>query len=112
LNRRNKRKPVEQKKFYRINERITASTIRVLDAEGKQIGVLSRSEALIQARELGLDLVEIAATAQPPVAKVINYKKFLYQEEKKNGVEKRNAKVSETKEIRLDPFMSEMIYRT
>lgn len=59
------------------------------------------------ARTMDLDLVEIAAQAQPPVAKLIDFKKFLYQEEKKKREEKRKAKVSETKEIRLGPFMSD-----
>ena len=81
--------------------------MRVLDAEGKQIGVLSKAEALTLAREQGLDLVEIAATAKPPVAKLVDFKKFLYTEEKKKREEKRKAKVSETKEIRLGPFMSD-----
>lgn len=97
----------DTRKFYRTNERIFASQLRVLDAEGKQIGVLSKQEALEQARSLGLDLVEIAAKATPPVVKLIDFKKFLYQEEKKKREEKRKAKVSETKEVRLGPFMSD-----
>ncbi len=91
---------------YRINERISAPTLRVLDLEGKQIGVLSRQEALQLARSQSLDLVEIAAQAQPPVVKVIDFNKFLYQQAKRKQEEKRKAKVSETKEIRLGPFMS------
>ncbi|KKQ27353.1 MAG: Translation initiation factor IF-3, partial [Candidatus Levybacteria bacterium GW2011_GWA1_37_16] len=57
----------DNRKFYRINDRIFASQLRVLDAEGKQIGVLTRFEALRKARELGVDLVEVAALANPPV---------------------------------------------
>jgi len=106
LNKR--RKPDQQnKKFYRVNERIFAQTLRVLDHEGKQIGVISKVEALELAREQELDLVEIAATAKPPVAKIIDFKKFLYQEEKRKREEKKKAKVSETKEVRLGPFMSD-----
>ena len=78
-----------------------------MDNEGKQIGVISRAEALQKARELALDLVEIAPKAQPPVAKIVDFKKFLYQEEKKRREEKRRAKVSETKEVRLGPFMDD-----
>lgn len=59
------------------------------------------------AREQELDLVEIAPTAKPPVAKIIDFKKFLYQEEKKKREEKKKAKKSETKEVRLGPFMSD-----
>lgn len=97
----------EQRKFYRTNERIFASTLRVLDSEGKQIGVLSKFEALKKARDEGIDLVEIAPMAKPPVAKIIDFKKFLYQEAKKKREEKKKAKVSETKEVRLGPFMSD-----
>ena len=97
----------EDRKFYRTNERIFASTLRVLDTEGKQIGILSKFEALQKARGEGLDLVEIAPTAKPPVAKIIDFKKFLYQEEKKKREEKKKSKVSETKEVRLGPFMSD-----
>lgn len=98
---------VDNRKFYRVNERIFASTLRVLDTDGKQIGVISKFEALEKARSQGLDLVEIAPMAKPPVAKIIDFKKFLYQEAKKSREEKKKAKTSETKEVRLGPFMSE-----
>ena len=93
--------------YYRINERIQALQLRVLDSEGKQVGVLNKQEALSRAQEEGLDLVEIAPKAQPTVAKIIDYKKFLYQQAKKKQEEKRNAKSTETKEVRLGPFMNE-----
>jgi len=91
--------------YYRTNERIMAQSLRVLDDEGKQVGVLSKMEALAKARELGLDLVEVAPAAVPPVAKIVDYKKFLYQQDKKKREEKKKAKVTETKEVRLGPFM-------
>lgn len=97
----------KDKKFYRLNERIFANSLRVLDAEGKQIGVMSKQEALELAKQNLSDLVEIAPKASPPVAKIIDYNKFLYQEEKKKREEKRKAKTTETKEVRLGPFMSE-----
>lgn len=100
-------KKTENKKFYRTNERIYAHTLRVLDNQGKQIGVISKFEALKKAQAEGLDLVEIAPKATPPVAKIIDFKKFLYQEEKKKKEEKKKSKASETKEVRLGPFMSE-----
>lgn len=93
--------------FYKTNERIYANTLRVLDSEGKQIGVLGKFEALSRARDLGLDLVEVAPNAKPPVAKIIDFKKFLYQQEKKRKEERKKSKVSETKEIRLGPFMDD-----
>jgi len=101
------KKKTEERKFYRVNEKIFAQTLRVIDSEGKQIGILKKFEALEKAREQELDLVEIAPKAQPPVAKIIDFKKFLYQESKKKQEEKRKNKASETKEVRLGPFMSE-----
>lgn len=97
----------EKTPYFRTNERIFASQLRVLDSEGKQIGVLSKFEALTKARELGIDLVEVAPRAKPPVARIIDFKKFLYQQAKKRRDEKKKAKVSETKEIRLGPFMND-----
>jgi len=106
LIKRYKRKE-DTRKFYRVNERIFATTLRVLDTDGKQIGILSKFEALSKAKSEELDLVEVAPMAKPPVAKIIDFKKFLYQEEKKKREEKKKAKSSETKEIRLGPFMSD-----
>ena len=97
----------ESKRFYRTNERIYAISLRVLDKDGKQIGVLSKHEALSKASQEGLDLVEIAPKAVPPVAKIIDFKKFLYQEEKRHKEEKKKSKASDTKEVRLGPFMSD-----
>ena len=111
------RRKQENKRRYRTNEFIFSNTLRVIDSSGKQIGILSKLEALSKARMLGLDLVEIAPNANPPVVKIIDFKKFLYQEEKKKKEEKKKAKVSETKEVRLGPFMNDhdlevMIRRT
>jgi translation initiation factor IF-3 len=107
LIRRFSKKKQDTRRFYRINERIFAHTLRVLDSENKQIGVLSKFDALKKARELEVDLVEIAPKANPPVAKIIDFKKFLYQENKKKNEEKKRSKASETKEIRLGPFMDD-----
>jgi translation initiation factor IF-3 len=107
LIRRFSKKRQDTRKFYRINERIFASQLRVLDQEGKQVGVLTRFEAMQKARELGVDLVEVAPMANPPVVRLIDFKKFLYQESKKKNEEKKRSKVSETKEIRLGPFMND-----
>lgn len=89
---------------YRVNEQIASSTLRLLDTDGKQIGIVTKQEALDKARELELDLVEVAPLAQPPVAKIIDFSKFLYQLKKKKQEEKKTSKVSETKQIRLGPF--------
>lgn len=76
-----------------------------MDETGKQIGVLSKLEALQKAKELGIDVVEIAPNAKPPVAKLIDFKKFKYQEAKKERESKKSQKNVGVKEIRLRPFI-------
>lgn len=94
-------------RFYRINQFITASELRVIGEDGKQIGVFPLQEAREKAREKGLDLVEIASSANPPVAKITNFKKFLYQEEKKERESKKKIKGGELKGIRVTPFIAQ-----
>jgi len=79
----------------------------VIDEKGKQIGVMDLDEALRKAREASLDLVEIAEKADPPVVRVINFKKFKYQEAKKERVARRKTKEIETKEIWLGPLIGD-----
>lgn len=104
---RNFKKRDQNRTFYRTNERVFGSEFRVLDSENKQIGILGREEALSLAKEQGLDLVEVTAKAQPPVVKIVDFKKFLYQQEKKKQEEKKKAKTSDTKEVRLGPFIGD-----
>ncbi len=98
--------PQQSHKFYQINFRIEAPTLRVIDFEGKQVGVLSKQDALQQAQKLGLDLVLIAPQAQPPVAKIIDFRKFLYQEEKKLKEAKKGIKKSIVKDIKISLFIA------
>lgn len=98
-------RPHQHKKFYALNFRIEASTLRVVDDQSKQIGILPRSEALRLAQEKALDLVLIAPKANPPVAKIINFKKFLYQEEKKQKEAKKGIKRSVVKDLSLSLFI-------
>lgn len=95
------------KRFYRLNSNIQASQVRVLSEEGKQVGVFTRDEALRRARELGVDLVEIAAQADPPVCKLIDFKKFKYQESKRERELKKKAKDVTLKELRFRPFIGD-----
>lgn len=95
------------KKFYRINQFIRAGQVRVIGEDGKQVGILSTKEAWEIAQAQGLDLVEIAPTANPPVTRIIDYKKFLYQEEKKEREAKKKNKGGDLKEIRLTPFIAQ-----
>lgn len=85
--------------------------LRVIDENGKQIGVLPLEEALAKAQEAGMDLIEIAPHARPPVAKISKFTKFKYQQEKKGReVLKKQKKGSEVKEIWLTPFIAENDY--
>jgi len=97
---------------WRLNERIPAQTLRILNAEGKQLGVFSRDEAIKMAKEKNEDLIEIVAQADPPVAKIIEFGKFKYQEEKKKKEALKKSKPSELKEIRFTPFIGEGDYQT
>lgn len=81
--------------------------MRLLRDDGTQIGVVAREDALSQSQSSGLDLVEIAPHATPPVVKLIDYKKFLYQEAKKEQAAKSAAKKVDLKEVRLTPFMAQ-----
>ena len=92
---------------YRINYQIHAPTVRLLDDQGSQIGVMSISDAQKLSQEKVLDLVEVAPNAKPPVVKLIDYNKFLYQLKKKKQEEKKHASVSETKQVQFGPFIDE-----
>jgi translation initiation factor IF-3 len=83
-----------------------------LDEEGKQIGILTKLEALQKAKELDLDVVEIASSAKPPVAKLIDFKKFKYQEAKKEQEIRKSQKNVGVKEIRLRPFIGQHDFDT
>jgi translation initiation factor IF-3 len=94
-------------KFYQINQYIQAEKLRVIDEEGKQVGILTKAEALKLAQENNKDLIAIAIQADPPVAKIIDFKKFQYLENKKSKKSKKLGQKQETKELRLRPFISE-----
>lgn len=91
----------------KLNLEIGSPELRVVGEDGKQLGVMKTSEALAKAEELGVDLIEIAPQATPPVAKLIELGKFKYQEEKRRKKEKKSSKPSELKEIRFSPFIAE-----
>ena len=105
-------KPDQNFKRYRINHQINATEVRLLDETGKQIDVLPIAEARRQAQDTGLDLVEIAPMAKPPVVKLISFSKFRYQESKKLKAEKKGAKGGEMKEIQMTPFIGASDYET
>lgn len=105
-------RPKLNHKFYKINYQILSPQIRLLDDKGVQIGIVSKIEALQKAKEFGVDVVEIAPNAKPPVAKLIDYKKFKYQEARKEREAKKTQKNVGVKEIRLRPFIDQHDFDT
>ena len=89
--------------FVRVNGKIRAREIRVIGVDGKQLGVLALNDALALARQHGVDLVEIAATAVPPVCRLVNLGKFRYEKAKKEKESKKHQHASTVKEVQLSP---------
>ena len=87
----------------RINEQITASEVRVISSNGKQLGIISIREALNHAEDEGFDLVEVSPDAKPPVCKIIDYGKLKYKEQKSKKEAKKKQKTIEVKEIKMRP---------
>ena len=85
----------------KLNHQISSPELRVVNEEGEQIGIMKTSQALALARENGLDLVEIAPMAKPPVAKIIDFAKFKYQQKKALTQAKKNTKKTEVKTLWL-----------
>ena len=87
----------------RINERIRAREIRVVDSDGSQLGVMSPYDAIQRAQERGLDLVEVAPNANPPVCRIMDYGKYKYELKKKAAASKAKAHAAILKEVKLRP---------
>lgn len=85
----------------RINNRIRAQELRVIGADGANLGILKTSEAIAQAEEAGFDLIEISPNANPPVAKIMDYGKFQYELKKKQREIKAKSHVTETKSVQV-----------
>lgn len=86
---------------HRINQRITAREVRVISDTGEQLGILAIRDALQRAEETGLDLVEVAAAANPPVCRLMDYGKFKYREQKKEAEARKKRTEMTTKELRI-----------
>ncbi len=87
----------------RINEEITVKEVRLIDASGEQVGVVPISRALASAEEAGVDLVEVSPNANPPVCKVMNYGKFLFEKSKAQKEQRKKQKQIQVKEIKFRP---------
>jgi len=94
----------------RVNEEILVPRVRLVDESGQMVGVVGRNEALEMAGEAGLDLVEVAPGADPPVCKILDYGKFKYEEQKKKNEARKKQKVIEVKEIKLRPGIDDHDY--
>ena len=86
-----------------INEQIRDREVRVIGAEGEQLGIMSSKDAYMMAKEKDLDLIKIAPTATPPVVKIADFGKYRYEMMRKEKEAKRNQRVTELKEIRMTP---------
>jgi translation initiation factor IF-3 len=95
--------PPEHANRARYNEKIRALTVRLIDETGNMAGVMSADEARKKAQAAGLDLVEVAADANPPVCRIQDYSKYLFEQQKKERQAKANAHKVDTKEVRLRP---------
>jgi translation initiation factor IF-3 len=103
--------PPAKEEDHKINSRIDSREVRLIGADGANVGVVPTRQALIMAEEAGLDLVEISPDAKPPVAKILDYGKFKFQEQKKAAEARKKQKVIEIKEIKLRPMIDDHDYQ-
>ncbi|HIJ62741.1 MAG TPA: translation initiation factor IF-3 [Rhodospirillaceae bacterium] len=94
----------------RVNSEIDSRTIRLIDADGEMVGVVSLREGLAMAVEVGLDLVEVSPNADPPVCKILDYGKYKYEVQKKKNEARKKQKIIEVKEIKLRPNIDDNDY--
>ena len=95
----------------RVNEQIEAEKVRVVNADGEMVGVISKEEGIEIAFEAGLDLVEVSPNADPPVCKVLDYGKYKYEVQKKANEARKKQKVIDVKEIKMRPGIDEHDYQ-
>lgn len=93
-----------------MNTEIDSRTIRLIDADGEMVGVVTLREGLEMAAEVGLDLVEVSPNAEPPVCKILDYGKYKYEAQKKKNEAKKKQKVIEVKEVKLRPNIDDNDY--
>ncbi len=98
-------------KSLRLNDLIRISPVRVIDQEQNQLGIIPTAEALSLAREAGLDLVEVSPTEKPPVCRIMDYGKFVFEQTKKKHASKKKQKQIQVKEIKIRPGTEEGDYQ-
>jgi len=96
----------------RFNLMITSDKVRVIDEEGENLGVMYTREAIEQAAEVGLDLVEVSPNADPPVCKFLDVGKYRYEAQKKANLQRKSQKTQEIKEIKMRPNIDDHDYET
>ncbi len=96
----------------RRNDQIRAREVRLIGPEGEQLGLIARNEAIAMAMEKGMDLVEVAAAADPPVCRIMDYGKFKYEQQKKKHEAKKRQVVVNIKEIKMRPKTDEHDFET
>ncbi len=94
----------------RVNKEIVSTQVRLIDEEGENVGVVATTVALERAFEAGLDLVEMSPGADPPVAKILDYGRFKYEDQKKKNEARKKQKVIEVKEIKMRPNIDQHDY--
>ncbi|MGP1959803.1 MAG: translation initiation factor IF-3 [Arsenophonus sp. NC-TX2-MAG3] len=104
-------KRIQTARPNRINTEIRASEVRLTGLDGEQIGIISLKESLKKAEEAGVDLVEISPNAEPPVCRIMDYGKFLYEKSKSLKEQKKKQKVIQVKEIKFRPGTDEGDYQ-
>jgi translation initiation factor IF-3 len=109
--RRFDRRPPERD-TTRINERIRVSEVRLIGADGEQIGVVPTDQAMAKAREADLDLVEVAPDARPPVVRLLDYSKYKYEQEQKAKAARKHQQQVNIREIKLRPKIADHDYNT
>ena len=96
----------------RVNDQIRIRTVRVIDENGNQLGILQTEDALARARAAGLDLIEVSPTAQPPVCKIADYGRLKYEQSKKDKDARKKQRHFELKEVKLRPKIETHDYET
>lgn len=98
---------IAKKNKTRINENIRADEVKLISEEGEQLGIVKLDDAIKQAQDKGLDLVEVASNVDPPVCKILNYGKIKYEPKKKRQNSKKKQHVIKIKEVRVRPSIGE-----
>jgi len=102
---------VQKKNLHQINGEITASEVRLTGADGQPVGIVSLQEAMSAAEEANLDLVEISPNAEPPVCRVMDYGKFIFEKSKKDKEQRQKNKQIQLKELKFRPGTDEGDYQ-